>query len=62
MRIDELLLQAVAAHQRRVFATGKNQPVIGSQKELLRHTTERAEPADQSMLQRAGGPCRLAGA
>lgn len=53
VRRDELLLQPVAADQRRIAARCEDQAVVGSQQELPRHLPERAEPADQGMLQRA---------
>lgn len=53
VRRDELLLQPVAADQRRIAPRCQDEAVVGSKQELLRHLPERAEPADQSMLQRA---------
>lgn len=61
VRRDELLLQPVASDQRRIAPRCEDQAIIGSQQELLRHLPERAEPADQGMLQRAGCRARLAG-
>lgn len=37
VRRDELLFQAVAAHQRGVGAAGKDQPVIGAKQKGLSH-------------------------
>lgn len=54
VRGDELLLESIAADRRRVAPRCKDQPVVGSQQELPRHLAERAEPADQGMLQGAG--------
>ena len=61
VRGDELLLQPVASDQRGVAPRGEDQAVVGPQKELLRHLSERAEPTDQGMFQGAGGSGGLAG-
>lgn len=60
-RRDRFLFKAVAANQRGACPTGEDQPVVGSQKERLRHLAERAEPADQGMFERAGGCGGLSG-
>lgn len=51
MRRDELLAQAIAAHQRRLVSAHEDKPVVTSQRERIRHPSKRAEPGDQSMLQ-----------
>ena len=35
---DELLLQAIATHQSRVVAAGKDQAIVRTQQERLRHS------------------------
>jgi hypothetical protein len=57
---DELLLQAVAPGQGGVAAAGEDQAIVGRQEELARDLSQGAEPADQGMLQGAGGSGGLA--
>ena len=60
VRRDELLLQAVAAYQLRVTATGENQAVIRTQQEGFRNTSQDAEPGNQCLLQGCLGSAGLA--
>ena len=60
VRRNELLLQAVAAYQSRVTATGENQAVIRTQQEGLRNTSQGAEPGNQRLLQGCLGSAGLA--
>ena len=46
VRRDELLLEAIAADQRRELLAGKNKAVVRSQQEFLRDATQRTEPVD----------------
>lgn len=52
VRGDELLLQAVAAHQPRVRTTGENQAVVRPQQERRGDAPKRAVARDQHLLQR----------
>ena len=60
MRSDELLPQAVAAHQSGVVTAGEDQPVVRPQQERFGHASERAEARDQRLLQRRRGRGGLA--
>lgn len=55
VRRDELLLQAIAADDGREVATGDDQPVVRSQKELRLDPAESTKPGDQGMLK--GSAC-----
>jgi len=62
MRRDELLAQAVAANQRRIAATGKDQAIVRPKQKRLRDAAQCAEAGDQGVLQCATGSCGLAAA
>src|SRR5690606_5460951 len=62
MRRDELLAQAVAANQRRVAATRKNEAIVRPKQERLGDTAQRAEAGDQGVFQGAACGCGLAAA
>ena len=53
-RRDKFLLQIIAANECCVFPAGKNQTVIAAKQELIADLSQRTEPADQSVLGRAG--------
>src|SRR3546814_2153911 len=50
VRRDELLLQAIAAHQTGVVAAGKHQAIVRAQQEGHRHTAQGAVADNQSLL------------
>lgn len=60
VRRDELLVEAVAAHQTRLVATGEHQAVVRPQQEWPRHPAQRAVPRDQCLLERRADCRRLA--
>lgn len=62
MRRNELLAQAIAAHQRRVAAACKNEPIVRPKQEWRGYPAQRAKSSDQGMPQRATGRRRLAAA
>src|SRR5690606_7990603 len=62
MRRNEFLLQAVAAYQAGVVATGEDQAVVRAQQERFGHAAQRAIAADQGLLQGGRGSTRPAGA
>ena len=52
VRRDELLPQTITAHQGRVVSARKDQAVVASKQERLRHPSERAEAGDQCMFRK----------
>ena len=56
VRGDELLPQAIAAHQRREVAACEDQAVVRPQEELPVDPAKRSEPADQGVLERGEPP------
>ena len=44
MRRDELLPEAITAHEARIGPRGEHQPVVGSQQERRRDASARPEP------------------
>ena len=51
MRRDELLPEAITAHEARIGPRGEHQPVVGSQQERRRDASERPEPRDQRLFE-----------
>ncbi|SOC20624.1 hypothetical protein SAMN05877809_1138 [Rhodobacter sp. JA431] len=62
MRGDELVLHAIAAHQRREVATGKNQAIVRPHQEFPVDPAKLSEPADQGVLEHGADGRGLAGA
>jgi len=62
MRRDELLTQSIAAHERRVVATGEGQAVGRAKQERRWHAPQGAEACDQRLLERRLGGSRLTAA
>lgn len=58
---DELLLQAVAAHQAGVVATGEYQIAVRAQFERLSHTAQCAVAGNTHLLQAGGRGAGLSG-
>jgi len=60
VRCDELLLEAVTAHEARVGPRGKNEPVVRPQQERRGNASQRLEPRDQRLLKRRHSGSRSA--
>jgi hypothetical protein len=59
VRCDELLFQTIAAKQSYEMPTGKNQPVVRSEKNLVIHFAKGPKSVDQRVLQSGTRGCCL---
>ena len=61
-RRDELLARALTAHQGRVVAARKDRAVAAAKREWCQNFSQRTEPGDQGMFERARRRAGLAAA